>query len=58
VSACDRKVRYTSRKEAENTRKAQEYRTGEGLRVYHCPPCKAYHLTHQPLGAGRRRADG
>ena len=57
MTTCDRKVRYTSRKEAENTRRAQEHRLGERLRVYHCPPCRGYHLTHQPLDAGRRRGE-
>jgi len=56
VTSCKRKVRYTSHKRAENTRRAQEQETGEPLRVYWCPPCKGWHLTHHPFDPSRRSA--
>ena len=45
--ACSRKKRYGTMHEAERYAAKYELRRGVRLRIYRCPVCGGYHLTHK-----------
>ncbi len=46
--ACQRKVRHrTESKALASAARCAGKRNAKGLRVYHCPYCRGWHLTHQ-----------
>ena len=46
--ACERKNRYASRWEAEDTARECADHGAPPLHVYHCPYCNGWHLTSKP----------
>ena len=43
---CSKKCRYSSYFLATKVAKRQQEKTGNKLRVYECPYCNGFHLTH------------
>ena len=52
--ACSRKKRYGTMSEAERYAAKYELRRGVRLRIYRCPVCGGYHLTHKRAKRGGR----
>jgi hypothetical protein len=54
-TACERKVRHsTEAKALIAAARCAGRRSAKGLRVYRCPDCKGWHITHKPLATRAR----